>query len=73
VHGVDTLSESDGYPEAWFTKDFKETGPTFTSRVYTYPNERSARTLFYHDHALGITRLNIYAGHAGFFIVRAQK
>lgn len=70
VHGVDTLPDSDGYPEAWFTRDFKETGPTFASRVYQYPNERGARTLFYHDHALGITRLNIYAGLSGFFIVR---
>jgi spore coat protein A len=73
VHGADTLPDSDGYPEAWFTRDFKEVGPDFTTQVYAYPNERGARTLFYHDHALGITRLNIYAGLAGFYIVRDDQ
>jgi spore coat protein A len=73
VHGADVLPESDGYPDAWFTRDFKEVGPDFASRVYQYPNERGARTLFYHDHALGITRLNIYAGLAGFYIVRDDQ
>jgi spore coat protein A, manganese oxidase len=40
------------------------------SAVYQYPNANRASTLWYHDHALGITRLNVYAGPAGFYIVR---
>jgi spore coat protein A len=36
---------------------------------YTYSNDRNTATLFYHDHALGITRLNIYAGLIAFYII----
>ncbi len=38
--------------------------------TFQYPNENRASTLWYHDHTLGMTRLNVYAGPAGFFIVR---
>ena len=38
--------------------------------VFQYPNDNRAATIWYHDHALGMTRLNVYAGPAGFFIVR---
>lgn len=38
--------------------------------VFQYPNTQRASTLWYHDHTLGMTRLNVYAGPAGFFIVR---
>ena len=39
-------------------------------RIYRYDNDQPAGNLWYHDHALGITRLNVYAGMAGFYIVR---
>jgi len=38
--------------------------------VFHYPNQNRASTLWYHDHTLGMTRLNVYAGPAGFYIVR---
>ena len=38
--------------------------------VFQYPNSQRASTTWYHDHALGMTRLNVYAGPAGFFIIR---
>jgi spore coat protein A len=38
--------------------------------VFQYPNDQRATTLWYHDHTLGMTRLNVYAGPAGFYIVR---
>lgn len=38
--------------------------------VSQYPNRNRASTLWYHDHALGMTRLNVYAGPAGFYLVR---
>jgi len=38
--------------------------------VFEYPNTQRASTIWYHDHTLGLTRLNVYAGPAGFFIVR---
>jgi FtsP/CotA-like multicopper oxidase with cupredoxin domain len=43
-------------------------GPGFAT--FQYPNENRASTIWYHDHALGMTRLNVYAGPAGFFIIR---
>ncbi len=45
-----------------------EWGPGFA--VFQYPNANRASTLWYHDHTLGMTRLNVYAGPAGFYIVR---
>jgi FtsP/CotA-like multicopper oxidase with cupredoxin domain len=43
-------------------------GPGFA--IFQYPNDQRESTLWYHDHALGMTRLNVYAGPAGFFLVR---
>lgn len=70
LHGGHTESASDGLPEAWFTRNFAETGPHFVKAQYNYDNDQEAATLWYHDHALGITRLNVYAGLAGFNLLR---
>jgi spore coat protein A len=43
-------------------------GPGYAT--FQYPNLDRASTNWYHDHALGMTRLNVYAGPAGFFIIR---
>ena len=43
-------------------------GPGFA--IFQYPNENRASTIWYHDHSLGMTRLNVYAGPAGFYLVR---
>ena len=43
-------------------------GPGYAT--FQYPNANRASTLWYHDHTLGLTRLNVYAGPAGFYIVR---
>jgi FtsP/CotA-like multicopper oxidase with cupredoxin domain len=40
------------------------------SATFQYPNTQRASTIWYHDHTLGMTRLNVYAGPAGFFIIR---
>lgn len=47
-------------------------GATWTpgSAVFQYPNDQRATTLWYHDHTLGMTRLNVYAGPAGFYVLR---
>lgn len=47
-------------------------GQTWTrgSAVFEYPNNQRAGTNWYHDHAIGMTRNNVYAGPAGFFILR---
>ena len=57
LHGAKVPPESDGYPEDWYTPG--------KSATAFYPNEQDAAMLWYHDHAMGINRLNIYAGLAG--------
>jgi spore coat protein A len=62
LHGGRTPPDSDGYPEDWFVPG--------KSAVTFYPNRQEATALFYHDHAMGINRLNIYAGLQGMFLIR---
>jgi FtsP/CotA-like multicopper oxidase with cupredoxin domain len=38
--------------------------------TFNYPNDQNSTTLWYHDHTLGMTRLNVYAGPAGFYLLR---
>jgi spore coat protein A, manganese oxidase len=40
------------------------------SATFEYPNDQRAATLWYHDHAMGMTRLNVYTGPAGFYLLR---
>lgn len=65
LHGARTESSSDGLPEKWFTPG--------KSVLYHYPNSQAAATLWYHDHALGITRLNVYAGLSGLYFLRDNE
>jgi spore coat protein A, manganese oxidase len=62
LHGAKAEPNSDGYPEDWY-----EPGK---SAVYHYPNQQEASMLWYHDHTLGINRLNVYAGLLGAFFIR---
>jgi spore coat protein A, manganese oxidase len=62
LHGAKTAPESDGYPEDWIVPG--------KSSLYFYPNQQDAAMLWYHDHALGINRLNVYAGLLGAFFIR---
>ena len=73
LHGGHTESASDGLPEYWFTPGFAQTGPGWVKETYSYDNDQRAATLWYHDHALGITRLNVYAGMAGYYILRDER
>jgi spore coat protein A len=72
LHGGHTEAVSDGSPLSWFTPFFTKKGPQFVkgqNEPYTYNNDQDAATIWYHDHALGITRLNVYAGLAGFYVL----
>src|SRR5262249_49787007 len=62
LHGAKAPPASDGYPENWFVPG--------KSALYHYPNQQDATLLWYHDHTLGINRLNVFAGLFGLFIVR---
>lgn len=72
LHGAQTLPESDGYPEAWSTSDGK-TGTFYRGDTCLYSNSQQATSLWYHDHAMGITRLNMYTGLAGFYLIRDEE
>jgi spore coat protein A len=66
LHGGVVSPGSDGPPE-------EGVPPGESSPLYTYPNNQRAGTLWYHDHALGITRLNVYMGLAGFYLLRDDQ
>jgi len=79
LHGGEVSPSFDGGPDAWFTQDIVDngtglppadgipdvTGPGYPGAMYNYPNTQQEGTIWFHDHALGITRLNVYAGLAG--------
>jgi len=72
VHGGHTESASDGLPDNWYTPNFARKGPGFIKgdiAPYHYDNDQEAGTIWYHDHALGVTRLNVYAGLAGYYLI----
>ena len=73
LHGGVTPSDSDGFPESWFSKGLVKTGPTFTKTTFEYFNGQLPTMLWYHDHALGLTRLNLAAGLEGMFIIRDPR
>ncbi len=79
LHGGFTPWVSDGGPYAWWTPGGMK-GASFQSGFlnptaapneaeYYYPNQQSARLMWYHDHVLGLTRLNAYAGIATAYVV----
>ncbi len=84
LHGGITPWISDGTPHQWITPanemtaypkgvsvknvpDMADPGPGAMTLFYT--NQQSARLMFYHDHAWGITRLNVYAGEAAGYLI----
>jgi FtsP/CotA-like multicopper oxidase with cupredoxin domain len=77
LHGAEDPAAIDGGPESWFTSDGQH-GKAFYSKdgntngnytIYRYPNVQEAAPLWFHDHTLGATRLNVYAGLAGGYLL----
>jgi FtsP/CotA-like multicopper oxidase with cupredoxin domain len=69
LHGGEHPSYFDGYPDAWFTADGRR-GMAFITNIYSFPNVQQPTALWYHDHTMGMTRLNNYAGLTGFYLLR---
>ncbi|KAI7985814.1 hypothetical protein LOK49_LG14G00108 [Camellia lanceoleosa] len=69
LHGGIHPPQSDGNPFAWFTAGFRDTGSAWTESTYLYPNVQHAGNLWYHDHALGLTRINLLAGLIGSYVI----
>jgi len=87
LHGGRTPWISDGTPHQWITPagevtdyptgvsvenvpDMPDPGPG--AQTYYWTNQQSSRMMFYHDHAWGITRLNVYVGEAAGFLIRDE-
>ncbi|XVF85332.1 hypothetical protein PTKIN_Ptkin17bG0109300 [Pterospermum kingtungense] len=70
LHGGILEPASDGNSNSWFTAGFKEKGPTWSKRTYHYNNNQQPGNLWYHDHAMGLTRVNLLAGLIGAYIIR---
>ncbi|MBI5014332.1 MAG: multicopper oxidase domain-containing protein [Deltaproteobacteria bacterium] len=85
LHGGRTPWISDGTPHQWITPagevtdyptgvsvenvpDMPDPGPG--AQTFYWTNQQSARMMFYHDHAWGITRLNVYVGEAAGYLIR---
>jgi len=77
LHGAEIAACYDGGPDTWFTPA-GQTGPQYCTDnnpgpgkdIYTYDNSQEPGTLWFHDHALGATSSNVYAGLAGFYFLR---
>jgi spore coat protein A, manganese oxidase len=81
LHGGEVPPEIDGGPDAWITSGSGITGHGYytstvsgdstpaNGAIYRYPNTQEASPIWFHDHALGITRLNVYAGLAGAYLI----
>jgi len=86
LHGGHVPWVSDGGPKTWFTGPFWQPGTAGyvpgsgvivdgfdNGNTYQYPNDQVGTTLWFHDHAMGITRYNVYAGLAGFWLLRDRE
>jgi FtsP/CotA-like multicopper oxidase with cupredoxin domain/transcriptional regulator CtsR len=84
LHGGKTPWISDGTQHQWITPAGENTAypkgvsvqnvpdmpdPGDGSQTFYYTNQQSARLMFYHDHAYGITRLNVYGGEAAGYLL----
>ena len=77
LHGGFVAPQFDGHPHAWFTKK-GEHGTHFASlagnaaneAIFYYPNNQPATGLWYHDHGMGVTRVNPYVGLAALYFIR---
>jgi hypothetical protein len=84
LHGGQTVWISDGTPHQWITPADEATvypkgvsvkpvpdmpDPGDGSMTFFYSNQQSARLLWFHDHTYGLTRLNVYAGEAGGYML----
>ncbi len=68
----DTFATSGARYDQFRQESMQRWGEAWTpgTAVFQYPNDQRAATLWYHDHTLGMTRVNVYAGPAGFYLLR---
>ena len=77
LHGGEVPPVLDGGPDAWFTSNgstrghgyYSGAGAAANEAIYRYPNSQEAGPSWFHDHTLGLTRLNVNAGLAGAYLI----
>jgi spore coat protein A len=78
LHGGYVPPQLDGGPDAWFTSDGVYVGAGYYSKdgispknycIYRYPNAQEGALIWFHDHTLGATRLGVYMGLAGAYLI----
>ena len=79
LHGGEVPPQLDGGPDTWMTSDGLYQGHAYYTHplravlgneaVYRYPNSQEGALIWFHDHTLGATRLNVYAGLAGAYLL----
>jgi spore coat protein A len=79
LHGAEVPSAFDGGPDQWFTRDGRHgkgystfSATSANAAVYRYPNTQQSTTLWFHDHSLGMTRVNVLSGLAAVYLLRDQ-
>jgi len=70
-------NESTPYPKGVSVRNVPDMGAGCDAAnsgcmTFYYTNAQSARLMFYHDHSMGITRLNVYAGEAAGYVITDQ-
>ncbi|NOT83690.1 MAG: multicopper oxidase domain-containing protein [Methylococcaceae bacterium] len=81
LHGAKIINQTDdGYPEAWHSPNGTNGMPhttlnnavpiNYNPAPFVYTNLQDSTLLWYHDHTMGLTRLNVYAGLAGLYRLR---
>jgi FtsP/CotA-like multicopper oxidase with cupredoxin domain len=83
LHGGEVPGVLDGGPDSWWTSNgiyghgyYSKGGFPDAANgkaVYRFPNGQEAAPIWFHDHMLGATRLNVYAGIAGGYVVWAGR
>ncbi len=78
LHGGEVPPQIDGGPDSWVTSDGTYKGHSFYSKdgasatnhaILRYPNAQEAAPIWFHDHTFGLTRLGVYAGLAGAYLL----
>jgi spore coat protein A, manganese oxidase len=77
LHGGFTDPRFDGHPHSWWTAKGERgkrwnslLSPALNEAIFQYSNQQPAAMLWYHDHAMGNTRLNAYSGLAALYFIR---
>jgi spore coat protein A, manganese oxidase len=78
LHGAHVASIYDGFPTATITQmdlnmPMAQAMSMSNTVTYTYDNSQSSAMIWYHDHSLGLTRLNVYAGLEGSYMIEDQN